>query len=192
MQQRKPDVVERADGGREEIYPLSTDEDYLHELIEYVFREYWQGLVFGPIIEGAAFEITCEHAPLSVTLLDGYLTVHFGRTHFHLCIGENLGSPDRPTPQELRVRRRTARAELVRGLDSEGAPQTWSLRLFNGAGEQQLTVFFPNPFLTSDDRIAETPDWSRLAAWEDVAARYLRLEPDPRDRTGRGFARGCD
>ncbi|MDH3715493.1 MAG: hypothetical protein OET44_16785, partial [Gammaproteobacteria bacterium] len=190
MQQRKPDVVDRAGGGREEFYSLSTDEAYLRELIEYIFHEYWQGLVFGPIIEGAAFEITCAHTPVSITLLDGYLTVHFGRTHFHLCIGENRGSPDSPTLPELRARRRTARAEPVRGLDSDGAPQTWSLRLFNGAGEQQLTVFFPNPFLTSDDRIAKAPDRSQLAAWEDVAARYLGLEPDPRDRTAAVSAGG--
>ena len=191
MQKSKPKIVQREDGGREEIYPLATEEAYLHELVEHIFREYWQGLVFGPIIEGAAFEITCPHAPVSVTLLDGYLTVHFGRTHFHLCIGENRGSPDSPTPPDLRVRRRTARAELVRGLDSDDAPMTWSLRLFNGAGEQQLTVFFPNPFLTSDDRVAEQPDWSRLAAWEEVAAKYLGLEPDSRDRSGRGFGGGC-
>ena len=191
MHKRTPKLLVREDGGREEIYALPTREAYLHELIEYIFREYWQGLVFGPIIEGAAFEITCANAPVSITLLDGYLTVQFGRTHFHLCIGENRGSPDNPTPAALRARRRTARAELVRGLDREGAPLTWSLRLFNGAGEQQMTVFFPNPFLTSDDRIAATPDWRRLAAWEDVAAKYLGLEPDPRDRSGQGFAGGC-
>lgn len=191
MQKSVPVVAERAGGGSEEIYSLPTGEAFLHELIGYVFSEYWHSLVFGPIIEGAAFEISCPGAPASITLTDGYLTVHFGRTHFHLCIGENLGSESHPTPPALRVRRRTARAELVRGLDSDGGPITWSLRLFNGAGEQQLTVFFPNPFLTDNDRIAAAPDWSRLAAWEDVTGRYLELEPDPRDRSGHGFGGGC-
>lgn len=191
MSGRIPELVERADGAREEVYALPTDEAYLHELIEYIFRNYWRGLVYGPIIEGAAFEITCATAPVSITLLDGYLTVHFGRTHFHLCIGENRGTPTSPTPPELRVRRRTSRAELVRGLDREGAPLTWSLRLFNGAGEQQMTLFFPNPFLTDDDRIAPAPDWDRLAAWEDITARYLGVAPDARDRSGQGFAGGC-
>lgn len=161
MAESTPTTVIREDGRHEEIYALPTEEGYLHELIEYIFTRHWQGLVFGPIIEGAAFEITCEHAPVW----------------------------DCPAP--LRAKRRTARAELVRGLDRDGAPLTWSLRLLNGAGEQQLTVFFPNPFLTDDDRIAETPNWRRLAAWEDIAAKYLDRAPDPRDRSGRGFADGC-
>ena len=54
-----------------------------------------------------------------------------------------------------------------------------------------MTLFFPNPFLTDDDRVAPTPNWERLAAWEDIAARYLDLAPDPRDRSGQGFAGGC-
>jgi hypothetical protein len=56
-----------------------------------------------------------------------------------------------------------------------------------GAGEQQITIFFPNPFLDDDARYLPTPDWTRLAAWDHVRATYLGLPPDPFDRTGRRF-----
>jgi hypothetical protein len=50
-------------------------------------------------------------------------------------------------------------------------------------------VFFPNPFLTDEDDIAEQPDWSRLDVWDDIARRFLgrRQLQDPLDRSGRGF-----
>jgi hypothetical protein len=44
--------------------------------------------------------------------------------------------------------------------------------------------------LTDNDGIADQPDWSRLAMWEDVARRYLGRAPDPRDRSGKAFRHG--
>jgi len=173
------------DGRTIERIVLPTDEDFLLNLLRDLFETHWQEITYGPIIQGAAFELRCAHAPKSITLHDGYLTVHFGRTHFHLCIGENTAALP-----ALRQHRRTARAELFRGLDKTEAPITWGLRLFNGAGEQQMTVFFPNPFLSDDDGIRATPDWSRLELWETVCRCYAGLEPDGRDRTGEGFRRG--
>lgn len=174
-------------GSKTEIWSLPTDEAYLHKLLEDVFATYWPSIIFGPLIQGAAYEFRCPKEPQSITLLDGYLTVHFGGTHFHLCIGENKGSDAHPTPPELRAHRRPSRAEIFRGLDRDDAPVTWGFRMFNGKDEPQITIFFPNPFLTDDDGIADTPDWSRLSMWEDIARRYLDREPDPRDRKGRGF-----
>ena len=181
--------VEIDNGLRQEIFPLPTDSDSIEELLRHIFDRHWPSIVFGPIIEGGAYEIRCPCEPRSITLFDGYLTVHFGATHFHVCIGENLGSPENPTPPALRRTRRTARMEIVRGFDAEGAPITWQLRLFNGDGTPQLNVFFPNPFLTDADRIADEPDWSRLDVWDDIATRFLGrgLAQDPLDRSGRGF-----
>ena len=178
-----------SDGSDQEIYSLPTDSAYLEQLLRHIFDRHWQSIVFGPIIEGGAYEIRCPCKPRSITLFDGYLTVHFGATHFHLCIGENLGSESNPTSPELRRIRRTSRAEIVRGFDADGAPISWQLRLFNGDGTPQLNVFFPNPFLTDDDQLAEAPDWSRLAVWDDIATRFLGREQaqDPLDRSGRGF-----
>jgi hypothetical protein len=183
------DVETSAGGSQTEVYRLPTDEAYLFELMTYVFEEYWQGIIFGPVIEGAAFEIKCPCAPTKISLFDGYVTVHFGGTHFHLCIGENEGSKTNPTPPELRLQRRTSRAEIFRKLDRDKCPISWGLSLYNGADQQQCTVFFPNPFLTEEDGIAEQPDWSRLAMWEDMSRRYLGRGPDGRDRTGKGFRR---
>lgn len=184
--------IEDDHGTRQEVYALSTDTEFLERLLRHIFDNHWPSIVFGPIIEGGAFEIRCPCKPRSITLNDGYLTVHFGATHFHLCIGDNRGSHNRPTPPELRRRRRTSRAEIVRGFDADGAPITWQLRLFNGDGTPQLNVFFPNPFLTDEDGIAERPDWSRLDVWDDIARRFLhrRQAQDPLDRSGKGF-RAC-
>ncbi|TVR79281.1 MAG: hypothetical protein EA405_13255 [Rhodospirillales bacterium] len=190
MQPRQPTVTESASGSKTEVWDVPPDEAVLRDILERVFRRHWPSIVFGPLIQGAAYEFRCPREPKSISLLDGYLTVHFGGTHFHLCIGENKGSERNPTPDDLRRHRRPSRAEFFRGLDRDGAPLTWGFRMFNGQGEQQITIFFPSPFLTDDDRIAEAPDWSRLAVWEDMAKTFLGRDPDPADRTGRGFRRG--
>jgi hypothetical protein len=181
--------IDSSDGNRQEIYSLPVEVDYLEELLRYIFAEHWRSIVFGPIIEGGAYEFRCPCAPRSITLFDGYLTVHFGGTHFHICIGENIGSASCPTPPALKKSRRTSRAEIVRGFDENGCPIIWQLRLFNGDDTPQLNIFFPNPFLTDEDGIADQPDWSRLSVWDDIAMRYLGREQaqDPLDRTGQGF-----
>lgn len=190
VMERQPDRIISPSGSVTQVWPLPLDESYLHELLGDIFRRYWRSIIFGPLIEGAAYEFRCPREPKSVDLLDGYLTVHFGGTHFHLCIGENRGLASNPTPPELREHRRPSRAEFFRGLDRDGAPVNWGFRMFNGKGEPQITIFFPNPFLTDGDGIADQPDWSRLAAWEDISRRYLSREPDAFDRSGKGFRHG--
>lgn len=182
-------VIESLGDTRQEVYRLPVDTEYLDELLRYIFTNHWPSIVFGPIIEGGAFEFRCPNAPRSISYFDGYLTVHFGGTHFHICIGENQGSESSPTSSELKRIRRTSRAEIVRGFDRDNAPISWQLRLFNGDDTPQLNIFFPNPFLTDEDGLADTPDWSRLEAWDDVAIRYLGREmtQDPLDRSGKGF-----
>jgi len=181
--------IDTSNGNRQEIYSLPVDSDFLEELLRYIFENHWRSIVFGPIIEGGAYEFRCPNEPRSITLFDGYLTVHFGGTHFHICIGENMGSESSPTPAALKKSRRTSRAEIVRGFDDNGSPIIWQLRLFNGDGTPQLNIFFPNPFLTDEDGIADTPDWSRLTVWDDIATRYLgrKQAQDPLDRSGKGF-----
>ncbi len=49
---------------------------------------------------------------------------------------------------------------------------SWGLRLWNGLGEQMITVFFPNPYLTDEQKIRREPDWGRLALWEGLRRRY--------------------
>ncbi|MBR9973769.1 DUF7676 family protein [Magnetospirillum sulfuroxidans] len=165
--------------GRVESFPLPTDQDFLFRLLADIFQNHWEKIVFGTAVQGAVFEIRVADAPRNVDLADGYLTVDFGFWHFHLCIGEHKASPP-----EVAAWRRTARAEFSRTLAEDDTPRSWGLRLFNGGGEQQLSVFLPSPF-HADNRMLPQPDWSRLELWDGLRARYLGAEPDPIDRAGR-------
>ena len=131
--------------------------------------------------------MSCPCRPKNITLFDGYLTVSFGGPHFHLCIGENNGPPDDPTPPDLKARRKPSKAQMFRRLDSDGAPISWGFEMANGAGEPMITILFANPFLSTGDQPSEVPDWKRLAMWRDLAKRYLGREPEAFDETGRGF-----
>ncbi|AWB08353.1 hypothetical protein A6A40_25285 (plasmid) [Azospirillum humicireducens] len=183
-------VVEEPGMGRVEIFTLPTDQDLLLALLKDAFEVWWRDIVFGSLVQGAVFEIRAPNAPRKVSLFDGYLTVDFGAWHFHVCIGPHRGTPRNPVDPELARIRRTARAEMYRVLGADGAPRSWGLRLFNGKGDQQMTLFFPNPFLGENDRILKEPDWSRLSMWDRFRERYLGLMPDPLDRSGRGFRCG--
>jgi hypothetical protein len=183
-----PRRVGEADGALCDLFPLPGDEATLEALLRVLFVDHWQEITFGPIIQGAAYEFKAPSAPIYFGTCDGYLTIAFGASHFHICIGEHRGSPSNPVSPALAHHRRTARGELTRRLDRTGAPVSWGLRLFNGAGEQQITILFPNPFLDpATDRVVDPPDWSRLELWDKVRARWLGLGPDPLDRSGTGF-----
>ena len=183
-----PVVAIDDDGAPVHLFPLPTDEASLRSLVEHLFRDHWADITFGPIIQGAAWEMRASAPPRRIGYLDGYLTVDLGTWHFHLCIGPTKGLGARPTPPALAVRRRTARAELFRRIGPDGHPVTWGMRLWNGAGEQQMTVFLPNPFLGPSDKVLAAPDWSRLAIWDALRARWLDLTAaDPVDRAGTAF-----
>lgn len=172
-----------------DVFALPTDAVSLEAMLRELFETYWQSITFGPIIQGAAFEWHASEPPKNIGMFDGYLTVSFGVPHFHLCIGEHRGSPKFPVAPELAHHRRTSRAELYRRISKAGTPVSWGLRLFNGKGEQQITILLPNPFLDAEtDKILKNPDWSHLALWDHLRARWLSLtEPDPFDRSGARF-----
>ena len=174
--------ISHPNGRATDIFPLPANEEFLFELLQHLFSQYWQQIVFGPMIDGAAYEMRCTQGPSKIDLSSGYLSVFFGVPHFHLCIGNISDNVD----DELN-RRKTHRAEFFRDRDTTGAPVSWGLRLFTGAGEQQLTVLFPNPFVTDDDKIRDKPAWDRLAIWDQLQMRYLGRPADPKDRTANGF-----
>jgi hypothetical protein len=177
------------DGATVEVFPLPTDEANLLELMRDLFANHWDDITFGPMVQGAAWEMRAARAPSKIGVLDGYLTVAFGVPHFHICIGEHKGPHNKPVSPELAHHRRTARAELYRRLKRDGTPVSWGVRLFNGKNEQQITVLLPNPFLDREtEKILRKPDWSRLYLWDQLRARWLsEAEPDPLDRSGTGF-----
>jgi hypothetical protein len=185
----KPQRIVDPDGATVEVFPLPTDEASLLELMRDLFANHWQEITFGPIVQGAAWEMRATEAPEKINMFDGYLTVTFGVPHFHICIGEHKGPHNNRVSPALAHHRRTGRAELYRRLTREGTPVSWGVRLFNGKDEQQITILLPNPFLDPEtDKILKVPDWSHLALWDRLRARWLGLaEPDPFDRSGTGF-----
>lgn len=166
-----------------EIWPLPTDEASLEALYRDLFGNHWDKLTFGPMLQGGAYELKCPGEPQKITASGGYLTVHWGRGgHFHLCIGESQAA----TPEQAKERM-PRKVELVRGMDKEGHPVTWSLQVENGRGESTLAIYFPNPFITDEDTLADEPDWSRLALWHHVLQTYAGDRPDGRDTLSKGF-----
>jgi hypothetical protein len=180
-----PAVVRTDGGGREQIWPLPTDEQSLLDLIHLCFEEYWNEIWFGVLIQGAAWEVAAPNPPKRISMYDGYVTVDFGRWHFHLCIGEHKDSGP-----ELGQIRRCARAELYRGINDDGCPTSWGVRLFNGRDEQMMTVMLPTPFLTNEQQFRDEPAWEQLELWDRLRHTFLALDPDPLDRSGKGFRHG--
>lgn len=121
MSTTSPEPVTVEEHGRTcHEWELTTDETTLVRLVTIVFEKYWNDIHFGVLVEGAAWEVAAPNAPRSITMFDGYVTVDFGRWHFHLCLGEHTASGP-----ELGAIRRLGRALLYRGLGSDGTPTTW-------------------------------------------------------------------
>lgn len=171
-----------------EVFPIGVDETTLHDVLSELFGRWWQSIRFGTLIHGAVYELCAEQEP-RLGMLDGYLTVEWGSSHLHLCIGEQRGDHGRPVDPLLARRRRCAHAELQR-LWVDAAPRSWMFRMYNGDGDQQLTVLLPNPFLSDAQAALPRPDWSRLEAWDRLRRRHLGLPPDPSDRIGTEFVHG--
>ena len=175
-------VSDNLDGTRTEFFELEPTEATLLALLKEIFEQHWDRVIFGPCIEGAVFEGRFTARP-DVSLLDGYVTVELGGQdswHFHLCIGPHRGTRSLPTPPELARWRRCARAAFFRNRDRAGQLCAWGFRMWNGRGEQMLTIFFPNPWLDPDRRhYVDTPDWSRLEVWTRLRERYAGVPAEP-------------
>lgn len=151
-------------------------EGTMRNLVDDLFGNHWKGIVVGPCVEGAVFDVRFTERP-EIRILDGYLTVDLGTWHFHLCIGKHGGS----SSPELCKNRRVARISLwERHGDGCGHGRSWGLRMWNGYGEQMTTVFLPNPWLTDTMEFREKPDWNRLCLYYRLRKKYLG-EPIPTD-----------
>jgi hypothetical protein len=164
----KPTAVERELDGTVTVYfdaPVAGDR--IERLLTEVFTEHWAKVTAGPLVEGAAYEIRFT-APPTVTMLDGYLTVDPGAWHFHLCVSDHRGARSK----ELARLRRVARAAFFRTEGGSCAPTTWGLRLWNGRGEQMITVLFPSPHFDAEWRRLSEPRWEKTALWRGLRSRY--------------------
>jgi len=151
----------------ERFHDVPVEGDRIERLLTEIFRDHWAAVSAGPVIEGAAFEIRFTAEP-KLSILDGYLTVDLGAWHFHLCVNDHRAAP---TPERARLRR-VARAAFFTSEGGMCAPGSWGLRLWNGRGEQMITVYFPNPYFDDDFRRLREPRWDKTALWEDLRRRY--------------------
>ena len=176
------EIIQQLDGTYE-LFPLPADEDTLSGIIKDCLSE-WRHIRIGLLIPGAVWEIKPPCEP-RIGFLDGYVTVDFREWHLHLCIGEQKSAP----PEVARLRR-CARAELYRRLDPEQRPTSWGFRLFNGGGQQQITVLLPNPHLDENQGYMESPDWDRLYLWDRLRWKYMSQGCDAVDRSAPRFFHG--
>lgn len=161
----------------EELRAMPEEEaGNLVKLCVELFHDHWRQIVFGPCIEGAVFEFTLQRQPHKISMLDGYLTVHFDDDrpeHFHLCLGPTRGLANQPTPPELAAIRPCRQASFYRISQGKGcSAMSWGIRLENGRGEQMTTFFLPIPWFSREGK-RQPPDWSKLDLWNDLRARYL-------------------
>ena len=162
-------VVEReVDGTATEYYEVPVAGDRIERLMTELFTAHWAHVTVGPLVQGAAWEIRFLVQP-TVTMLDGYLTVDTGPWHFHLCVNDHRGTRS----VELAGLRRVGRAAFFRVLGGECSPMSWGLRLWNGRGEQMITVLFPNPYYDKDFKLLKEPLWEKTKLWEDLRRRHV-------------------
>jgi hypothetical protein len=161
-------VEERELDGTTTLYDeVDVGGDRIERLMTEIFGSHWAEVTVGPLIQGAAWEIRFA-APPKVTMLDGYLTVDTGPWHFHLCVNDHRGTQS----AELAQIRRVARAAFFQSVGQGCAPESWGLRLWNGRGEQMITVLFPSPYYDERFRRLEEPRWEKTELWKDLRARY--------------------
>ncbi len=146
----------------------------LFKLMERLFVDSWDQVMFGPCVEGAVFELCMREKPEKISMLDGYLTVFFDKpAHFHLCIGPHRGLGRNRTHPDVARHRQCARAAFQRTVQAGCSPQSWGISLWNGQGEQMVTFFLPSPFLNEQQNPRKEPDWGRLKLWNDLRAEFL-------------------
>lgn len=156
-------VEQELDGTTTEYAEIPVEGDRMERLMTELLTAHWARITVGPLIQGAAWEIRFT-APPRITMLDGYLTADTGTWHFHLCVNDTSGL--------ARAARRVGRAAFFCTTGGSCAPASYGLRLWNGLGEQMVTVLFPSPHYDEAMNRLPTPDLSRTALWEDVRSRY--------------------
>ena len=176
------EIIQQMDGTYE-LFPVPPEQETLLAIIKDCLKE-WEHIRIGPLIPGAIWEIK-PPGPPRFGFQDGYVTLDFGDWHCHLCIGETKSAPP-----EVAKHRRTGRAELYRRLNPDLQPTSWGFRMFNGGGEQQVTILLPNPHLDDDQNYVDKPDWRRLSLWDSLTHKYPGRGQDPLDRMAPKFFHG--
>ena len=148
--------------------------DVLSSLLYTLFQQNWQQVGVGHIVQGGVLELEFNAPPKICILYDGYLTVVTEGWHLHLCIEANLGGPHCKTPLELRQQRQVNRAAFYRRFNAEGIPRSWGIDFWNGADENLMTIFLPNPYVEGENLLPEgKPNLSKLALYQELRDIYV-------------------
>jgi hypothetical protein len=148
------------DGGEIAYTEFEPRPEILVDFFEQIFLRHWREVTFGPCIAGAVYEIRLTAPPKAVHYKDCYLTVDTGDWHCHLCLDGKI--PDR----------RPSRAAFFESKNRTCVPMSFGFRMWNGSGEQMISIFFPNPYLNDDSQTLAKPDWTRLTLWKAMKAKY--------------------
>jgi hypothetical protein len=187
---REPRVQPLPDGQAAlQRWDLPTEAGFLKDFLFDVFTTYWADITWGPLNEGASFELLCPSAPTETSYDNGYLTIGFDGSHFHICLAPGATAPATPEAAAALVRRLPGEAWIFRQLDRDGAPVAWGFEMRNGAGAPMLTVFFASPFVSRATVLETEPKWERLVMWRDISRRYLGRGPEAFDESGPGYTR---
>ncbi|MEH2084030.1 MAG: (2Fe-2S) ferredoxin domain-containing protein [Nostoc sp.] len=161
-------------GGSIEYEYFDSSTDVLSSLLYTLFQQNWQQVGVGHIVQGGVLELEFNAPPKICILYDGYLTVVAEGWHLHLCIEANLGGPYCKTPLELRQQRQVSRAAFYRRFNAEGIPISWGIDFWNGADENLMTIFLPNPYVEGENLLPEgKPNLSKLALYEELRDIYV-------------------
>ncbi|MEH1843103.1 MAG: ferredoxin [Nostoc sp.] len=161
-------------GGSIEYEYFDSSTDVLSSLLYTLFQQNWQQVGVGHIVQGGVLELEFNAPPKICILYDGYLTVVTEGWHLHLCIEANLGGPHCKTPLELRQQRQVSRAAFYRRFNAEGIPRSWGIDFWNGADENLMTIFLPNPYVEGENLLPEgKPNLSKLALYEELREIYI-------------------
>jgi hypothetical protein len=108
-----------------------------------------------------------------VTLSAGYLTVDTGEYHFHLHIGVPEGAwINQRFGAGATAERSPERCSSAKHARGKGClPGSWGFRMWNGIGEQMITIYFPNPYYDKQGMLKE-PQLDRLRLWEGLRDQY--------------------
>ncbi|MDZ7970752.1 MAG: (2Fe-2S) ferredoxin domain-containing protein [Nostoc sp. DedSLP03] len=161
-------------GGSIEYEYFDSSTDVLSSLLYTLFQQNWQQVGVGHIVQGGVLELEFNAPPKICILYDGYLTVVAEGWHLHLCIEANLGGPHCKTPLELRQQRQVNRAAFYRRFNAEGIPRSWGIDFWNGADENLMTIFLPNPYVEGENLLPEgKPNLSKLVLYEELRDIYV-------------------
>jgi (2Fe-2S) ferredoxin len=176
--QNRVTTEETVTGALIEYEEFPTNIDVTGPLLYTLLHDNWHQVQIGHIVQGSVLELEFTEAPRIFTLYDGYLTVGTQGWHIHLCLEAHQGGPHSETPNELRQRRKIGRGAFYRRLNRQGKAKGWGVQFWNGAGEQMMTLFLPNPYLGEDEDLLPEyqAQWDKLSLYNELRKIYITGE----------------